>query len=455
MLKQRLSIFDRAHLILSVLIIGGIVTGVYLISQQRLSLRSKAAQETPPVRAFFTIDKPLKERGKEFQVIITLNPNGSPFLGFQLNFIYDKEKVDLASNFLDDIGQAYNSEQGFFKRIEKDKDTDKIQIYGAKLGGEPLSGNENIEIAKIRFKLRDTLSDGEKIVFTWDRENTKLAGYKVAVPLDMKEGRFVFGSDQTTSQEEIIQVPVIPPQESAQDPIIPPQKIDSLPQENVQSTLPSPVIQPTSPPLMVNPTTIPTLVPTQKLIQPTSPVVIPQQNTLTFLLKFQGISQKPKRSMMPVLISVKGGALDKPVSQTIQFTADDQGVWKGQMKSSVVPKGYRYSFAVKGPYHREVTVCHQSPIEKKPGTYKCSDGQISIISDEQMFDFSHVILPVGDLQSIDGPADGVINSRDAVFVRSNFLTQDAKIRDKIDVNGDGEGNVIDYVLVLKGIEIQL
>ncbi len=443
-IRKRFSFIEKVHIIFLILIIGGIITGVYLISEQRL-LRSKADIEIPLVRAFFTIDAPLKQRGKEFQLIITLNPHGSSFYGFDLYFTYDKEKVELATNFLDDIGQTYDANKGFFKRIEKDKDADKIQIYGAKLGGAPLSGNENIEIAKIRFKLRDKLTDGEKILFTWDRENTKLAGDKVVVALDMKEGRFVFGSDQITSQEEIVQAPIIHPQESA-----------PLPTESVQSVIPPvipPTSQPTSPPVVI-PTIIPTLVPPQKLIQPTSPVVIPQQNALTFLIKFQGVSQKPKRSVMPVLITVKGGSLTKPLSQIIQFTADDGGIWKGALQSSSIPKGYSYSFSVKGPYHKEVLFCHQAPIEKKPGDYRCSDSQISIVADTQVFDFSHVILPVGDLQSRDGPADGVINSRDAVFVRTNLLTHDAKIRDKVDVNGDEESNVIDYALVLKGLEIQ-
>ena len=454
MMKQQLSSFDRIHLLFLILIIGGIVTGVYLISsQQRLGLRSKAAQETPPVRAFFTLDQPIKQRGKEFQLIVKLNPNGSSFLGFQLNFTYDKEKVDVAFNFLDDLGQAYDAEKGFFKRIEKDKDTDKIQVYGAKLGGEPLAGNEDIEIAKIRFKLRDQLTDGDKILFSWDSENTKLAGDKTAVALNSQEGVFIFGSDQTQSQSQQIAAvppivpPVIPPQSEALVPVLPSPT-------NTPAGQPTPLIPPTLLQSLPTPTIVP-LFPTSVSLPPrptSSPM--PQNNTLTILLKFQGISQKPKRSVMPVSVTVKGELLEKPLSQTIQFTADDQGIWKGQVKSSIIPKGYRYSFSVKGPHHKEVQFCHQAPIEKKPGTYKCADRQISITSDQQVFDFSHVILPAGDLQSDDGPSDGVINSRDAVFVKAHLLTQDEKIRDKVDINGDEEATVIDYALLLKGLEIQ-
>lgn len=455
MIRQRFSFFDRAHLMLLVLIIGGIATGVYLISQQRISLRSKAAQESPPVSAFFALDRSLKQRGKEFQLIVKLNPNDSSFYGFDLYFTYDKDKVELTSNFLDDIGQAYDPAQGFFKRIEKDKNADKIQIYGAKLGGEPLSGKDAIEIAKIRFKLRDNLLDGDKILFNWDSENTKIAGDKVAVNIDRQEGTFVFGSDETRSQ----QIAVIPPQQSVAVPpvVIPPQEALPIlaPTEGTEvaqtSLLPPPL--PTVVPALPTPTVDsprPTVAPT-----PTLTSAVMSQNTLSILLKFQGISTKPKRTAtIPVVVTIAGGQPAKTLIQTIQFTADDNGIWKGVMSASSVPQGSGYALSMQGPYHVKKKICHQSPRENKSGSYTCSDGQISIKSESQTVDFSGITLLAGDLPSADGVQDGVINSRDAVFVRTNLLSQDSKIRDKADIDFNNEINVIDYALVLKAIEIQ-
>lgn len=440
MIRQRFSFFDRAHLILLILIIGGIAVGVHLISQQRISLRSKAAQESLPVSAFFALDQPLRQRGKEFQLIVKLNSNGSSFYGFDLYFTYDKEKVELAKNFLDDIGQSYNPEQGFFKKINSDENTNAVQIYGAKLGGEPLSGKDDIEIAKIRFKVRDHLVDGDKIFFQWDSENTKIAGDKTAVNIDRQEGVFVFGSDETRSQ----QIAVIPPQQSVAVPpvVIPPQEaLPTLaPTENTEVAQTSLVPPP--------PQTVAPALPT-----PSSSVL--SQNTLSILLKFQGISTKPKRtSTLPIVVTVAGGQLKRSMTQTIPFTADDQGIWKGTISTSSISQGSGYAVSIQGPYHLKEKICHQSPREKKPGSYICVDGQISIKSGQQTLDLTGITLLAGDLSSVKGAQDGVINSRDAVFVRTNLLSQDSKIRDKADIDLNGEVNVIDYALILKALEIE-
>lgn len=456
MIKQRLSFFDRAHLIILILIIGGIAVGIHLISQQRIGLDSKATQESPPVSAFFTLDQPLKQRGKEFQLIVKLNPNDSSFYGFDLYFTYDKEKVELASNFLDDIGQAYDVEQGFFKRIEKDKSADKIQIYGAKLGGEPLSGKDDIEIAKIRFKVRDHLIDGDKILFNWDGANTKIAGDKAVVNINRQEGVFIFGSDETQSQ----QIAVIPPQQTVfVPPVVPPQEAlsTSAPTETAAETQVQVQAAPTSVPALPTPTVV-QILPTVRSIAQVNPIptsAIISQNTLTILLRFQGISTKPKRtSILPIMVTVTGGQLVAPFTQTVQFTADTQGIWKGTMSSSSIPQGSGYALSVQGPYYLKKKICHQSPREQKSGSYSCTDGQISIMSGSHTIDASSITLLTGDLPSADGAQDGVINSRDAVFVRSNLLSQDQKIRDKADIDFNNEINVIDYALVLKAIEIQ-
>lgn len=177
------------------LIIAGIGAGIYLISTQRIGTLPKAAPDTPTVKIFFEADAPVA-KNKEFSLLLKLNPMGAYLRAFETYFSYDPAKVELVGNFLDDLGQAYNAEQGFFKKINPDREKNTVQVYGAKIGGEPISGIDDIELAKIRFKVKANLKDDDEISFRWSQE-TKIVGDTTALNQVLEDGLFALGTKES------------------------------------------------------------------------------------------------------------------------------------------------------------------------------------------------------------------------------------------------------------------
>lgn len=211
--------------------------------------------------------------------------------------------------------------------------------------------------------------------------------------------------------------------------------------------------RPTSPPGEPSPTPRPT---GPGGPSPTSPPS-GRDVTLDLKLKFQGILRTPKSqyNKMDIKVTLAGGDLTQPVSQTGTFTASGEGIWTGKVTfanvlplAGILPSDYKV--LVKGPKHVQKKVCQTTPTETFPGTYSCGDGNITLVSGGNNLDFIGIYQLVGDLPY----QDGVVNAYDASLVRNNLGKSDPETLSFADLNLDGMVNAQDYSLVIAALSVR-
>ena len=198
-------------------------------------------------------------------------------------------------------------------------------------------------------------------------------------------------------------------------------------------------------------TTVTPVVPTTSVTPPVGGNV-----SLTFKAKFQGITKKPKNSA-PINVGIRlaGGSLRAPTAyQTVQFTPSDDGFWSGATSFNV-PPGSGYRVYIKGPKHLAKKICDATPTETAPGTYRCSDGHLSLVNGVTTVDASRIVLLAGDLpeQGSTGQ-NGVVDAFDVSFVRNNLGSTDAKVLSVGDLNLDGIVDSQDFSLILASLSVK-
>lgn len=173
---------------------------------------------------------------------------------------------------------------------------------------------------------------------------------------------------------------------------------------------------------------------------------------LNLKIRFQGVTEQPSEPYRQLNTKIILSAEDKSFREEsiIPFIVNNEGIWSGKFSAKNVPLGAKYSIFIKGPKHLMKKVCKLDPSESVSGTYKCSSGNIQLKTGTQNIDFSKIILLVGDIPV----QDGIINSVDAVYVRSNFGSQTASIVARADLNLDGIVHTQDMVLMLKALEFK-
>lgn len=181
---------------------------------------------------------------------------------------------------------------------------------------------------------------------------------------------------------------------------------------------------------------------------------------LNLKLRFQGIVKSPA-SGQTMMVNVKVAGGNQPTSSsltsTTQFAADSAGVWSGRASFNL-PSGQSnndYRIYIKGPKHLQKKICDNVPSETASGTYRCSVGQISLHDGENNFDFSKIILLVGDIpeQGTTGQ-NGVVDAFDVSFVRNNLGSKDEKVLAVADLNLDGIVDSQDFSLILASLSIK-
>lgn len=180
--------------------------------------------------------------------------------------------------------------------------------------------------------------------------------------------------------------------------------------------------------------------------------------TLNLTLSFQGIKQAPAsgENFMDVLVTLAGGPQGQSIASTGTFAANSSGKWTGQVSFDGVATGGGYRVMVKGPKHIQKKICDAAPSETSPGTYHCGDGDITINTGANIFDFSGAKLLVGDLPQ----QDGIIDSYDIALIRNSFCTTDnpnvctsSNILSKADLNLDGIIDTQDYSSLISSLSI--
>lgn len=211
---------------------------------------------------------------------------------------------------------------------------------------------------------------------------------------------------------------------------------------------------PTTPPGQPTPTPRPTTPPGEP-----SPTPSPSGRdvTLNLKLKFQGILKTPRSgyNKMDIKVTIAGGNLTQPISQTGTFTASGDGIWTGKVTfanvlplAGVLPSDYKV--LVKGSKHVQKKICRTTPTETFPGTYSCGDGEITLVSGENSLDFVGIYQLVGDLPY----QDGVVNAYDVSLVRNNLGKSDPETLSFADLNLDGIVNAQDYSLVIAALSVR-
>jgi len=171
--------------------------------------------------------------------------------------------------------------------------------------------------------------------------------------------------------------------------------------------------------------------------------------TLNLSIRLQGITKSPQvqQNSLPVKVTVAGGGLSAPVSKTVKFSSDDQGVWHAPVSFTNISPGAGYRILIKGPKHLQQKVCDTFPSEASEGSYHCGEGKIVLTSGPNQLDFSRIYQMSGDLP-IQGQQDGLINSLDLVTIVNLIGKRDADSIVIADVNLDGIVDSQDFSLVI-------
>ncbi len=162
---------------------------------------------------------------------------------------------------------------------------------------------------------------------------------------------------------------------------------------------------------------------------------------LNFKVKFQGVDSDKEDQKMKVI--VKKGELVKSFTN-VNVSADADGLYSGSVTLTDVPTGTDYAILIKGPKHLAKKCC-----ENRPSTRCTGNGNISLTTGVNDYDFSTQELPAGDLPN---PADnmqqdGVVNSVDYSLWNARFGREDADSLAVADLDLNGVVNSADWGLM--------
>ena len=187
-------------------------------------------------------------------------------------------------------------------------------------------------------------------------------------------------------------------------------------------------------------------------VTPTPTTGAQGNTTLNFKLKFQGISGRVITQFVtqPVKITLVPKTGMNTTIEGVEFRilpTEQNGIWTGSKQINLSQNATEYSIYVKGPKHLQKKICDAVPIETYEGSYRCGGGNISINQGVNNFDFSKIILLVGDLPT----QDGFVNAYDLSLVRNNLGSTDpAKLR-LADLNLDGVIDTQDHSLIISAL----
>lgn len=170
---------------------------------------------------------------------------------------------------------------------------------------------------------------------------------------------------------------------------------------------------------------------------------------LKIKLKIQGIASKPADALNS--LNIKFRIYDENTEKYTdndgsKFTANDAGIWSGDVDFNNIVPSHKYVLYVKGPFQVQKKVCDKIPKETDGGTYKCTRGVVALKAGVNDLDLTGIILLSGDLPT----QDGTINAYDTSLIRNNV----GKDEDKCDVNRDGKCDTQDYSLLISTLSIK-
>lgn len=179
---------------------------------------------------------------------------------------------------------------------------------------------------------------------------------------------------------------------------------------------------------------------------------------LNLKLKFQGITKKPstealnfiKGKIEGKMFGTKEGFVSGPEGNFL-VKSDENGVWSGTIYINLPQSslGKKYTLLIKGRRHIQKKICDSIPTEASPGTYRCSDGNITLVAGDNNLDFSKIIMLVGDLDQ-----NSIVDSVDFSMVRNCLGKSDSVCVSSSDLNLDGVVNTQDFSLIIAALGIR-
>jgi hypothetical protein len=126
------------------------------------------------------------------------------------------------------------------------------------------------------------------------------------------------------------------------------------------------------------------------------------------------------------------------------LTSGPDGVFSGKFAFPEFKDGNKFSLMIRADKYLLKRICDASPVETKPGEYRCQTPSLTIRSGEEAsFDFSGISLLVGDL----GMPDGFLNGYDLGIVRNNLGKNDFRNNALADLNYDNQVNSEDFKII--------
>lgn len=201
-------------------------------------------------------------------------------------------------------------------------------------------------------------------------------------------------------------------------------------------------------PTITQPATSPTVTGT---VSPTITQPVAGNVKLNLKLKYQGIGKLPAGNLnsMDIKVKAKKEGTSNILESSSKFTADSNGIWSGTVGFNIPDVGGKWLVYIKGPQHLQKKICDAAPTETTPGTYRCSDGKITLAVGSNDFNFSGITLLVGDLDQ-----SGVVDSVDLGLVKNNLGKTDADTLAKSDLNRDGRVDTQDFSLILAALSVR-
>lgn len=168
--------------------------------------------------------------------------------------------------------------------------------------------------------------------------------------------------------------------------------------------------------------------------------------------KLQGINKSPSRAKkIKMSLSFHGPQKNKQDFVDIEFEADDNGVYTGEVLANKLVAGEGFKLFIKPPMHIQKRFCHAIPTGGI--NYHCSSSDLgfALAEGENLLDLSEVPLLAGDLPL---PQNSILNAQDIGVLIKCISDRTEECIQKTDVNYDGATNGTDFTIVINSMAIK-
>jgi hypothetical protein len=164
--------------------------------------------------------------------------------------------------------------------------------------------------------------------------------------------------------------------------------------------------------------------------------------------RFQGVQNQTiiDRDPLPAVITVAEPDGEEFVSNT-SFEHQANGIWEATASFSDDVVDVPVQIYIKGGKHIQRKVCEATPTEETGGDYSCAEETVTLTEGTNNLDLTGIVLFAGDVTSVSGKQDGLIDSTDLAFIRNNLGSEESRIVTQGDLNMDGRIDTQDYGLI--------